>query len=111
MITFNLAARFVLELCALSALAYWGFVTGQSPLAKALLGLGAPLLAAIAWGSFVAPKARWPAPEPWRLLVEVLVFGAAAAGLYAAGQPLLAFALLAAYAANRFLLMRRGSLG
>ena len=43
----NLALRFFLELAALAALAYWGFHTGRSVLADVVLGLGAPLLAAV----------------------------------------------------------------
>lgn len=42
-----LGVRFVLELCAVCALGYWGLQTGQNGLMKILLGLGAPLLAAI----------------------------------------------------------------
>ena len=106
----NYTVRFLLELCALAALGYWGFVTGQGMAAKWLLGLGAPLLAAVAWGAFVAPKARWPAREPWRLLVEIFVFGAAAAGLWAAGQPLLAVVLAVVYMLNRFWLVRSGAM-
>ena len=106
----NYTVRFLLELCALAALGYWGFVTGQGVATKWLLGLGAPLLAAVAWGAFVAPKARWPAREPWRLLVEILVFGAASAGLWAAGQPLLAVVLAVVYIVNRFWLVRSGAM-
>jgi hypothetical protein len=108
--TLNFVIRFVLELCAVAALGYWGFVTGEGLAARLLLGLGAPLLAAVAWGAFVAPKARWPAKEPWRLLVEVMVFGAAAAGLVAVGQSVMALALIVVYAINRFILVRLGAM-
>lgn len=40
----NLALRFLLELCALAALAYWGAQTGRGPVVKIGLGIGAPLL-------------------------------------------------------------------
>lgn len=36
----NLALRFLLELCALIALAYWGFETGSGAIAKFALGIG-----------------------------------------------------------------------
>ena len=111
MAALNLALRFLLELCALAALSYWGFVTGEGWSMQFLLGLGAPLLAAAAWGAFVAPKARWLAKGPWRLLVEVIVFGSAAAALLAAGQPVLAGSLLVVYAVNRYLLVRSGAMG
>jgi Protein of unknown function (DUF2568) len=53
----NLALRFLLELAAIGTLGYWGFRTGSGPLAKAALGLGAPTVAMVVWGTFVAPKA------------------------------------------------------
>ena len=80
MLAINVTLRFVLELCALAALGYWGFTAGAGPVGKALLGLGAPILAAVAWGIFVAPKAVRPLQDPGKLFVELLVFGAAAGG-------------------------------
>ena len=44
----------------LAALAFWGYVVGEGP--AWLLGVGAPVLAAVVWGAFVAPKARVPVP-------------------------------------------------
>ena len=107
----NYTVRFLLELCALAALGYWGFVAGQTLPMQLLLGLGAPLLAAAAWGAFVAPRARWPAHEPWRLLVEIIVFGAASLALWAVHQPALAVILAAVYIANRLWLVRSGAMG
>ena len=43
------------------------------------------MLAAIVWGSFVAPKARFPVSVPVRLAIELTLFGLAVAGLFAAG--------------------------
>ena len=99
-----LALRFLLELCALGALGYWGFTTGGSALAKVGLGLGIPLVAAVAWGTFVAPKALVKAPGAVRLLVEVGVFASAIAGLYVAGSTRLATALMLVYVLDRVLL-------
>jgi Protein of unknown function (DUF2568) len=82
----TLTARFLCELAMLAALAYWGFGAGDGPGAW-LLGIGAPVLAAAVWGSLVAPKARWPVPGPVRVAIELVLFGAAAAALAAAGQP------------------------
>jgi hypothetical protein len=105
MLAINMALRFVLELCALGALGYWGFTTGSGTIGKLVLGLGAPILAAVLWGAFVAPKAARPLQDPAKLLVELVVFGAAAAGLFAAGQPFWAGALLVVYGVNRWLLV------
>jgi hypothetical protein len=83
----NLALRFFLELATLAALGYWGFQVGEGLLLKVVLGLGAPLLAAVLWGVFGSPRALRPLPQPWHLLLEVLVFGSAVPALIAAGQP------------------------
>jgi hypothetical protein len=100
----NLALRFALELSALGALAYWGFTRDAAWPVRLLLGTGAPLAAALLWGTFVAPKARQRLPDPWRLLPEASVFLSAAAALVAAGRPGLALALILAAAANVALL-------
>ncbi len=100
----NLALRFLLELCALAALAYWGFHTGGGWLLKTVLGVGAPLLAAVVWGAFVAPKALVPVSAPVRLALELAVFASAVAGLVASRQPFLAVALGLLYVINRIFL-------
>jgi hypothetical protein len=82
----NLLLRFLLELCALGALGYWGFKTGSGTLAKVGLGVGAPLIAAVVWAVFVSPQASVRLPGFLVLLLQVLVFGGAAAGLVATGH-------------------------
>ena len=53
-----LALRFLLELCALGALGYWGFMTGGTALAKVGLGLGSRGLRR--WhGARSWPPRRW----------------------------------------------------
>jgi hypothetical protein len=86
----NLALRFLLELCALGALAYWGFKTGGGLLAKVSLGIGAPLVAAVVWGTFLSPQAPVQLPGLLVLVLQVLVFGLAAAGLVVTGHRTLA---------------------
>ena len=100
----NLAVRFLLELWAFAALGYWGFQTGSGTVAKAGLGIGAPLVAIVAWGTMVAPKATIEVSPAIRLLVELAVFGSAVAALIATGRLRLALALAVAYAVNRILL-------
>lgn len=100
----NLVVRFLLELCAFGALGYWGFVVGGNVFVKMLLGIGAPLLAAVVWGLFVSPKAAVPLGLPLRLVPEALVFGSAAGALYATRHPVLAVALLILAAVNRALI-------
>ena len=100
----NLTLRFLLELAAIGALGYWGFRTGAGPLGKAALGLGAPALAIVVWGAFVAPKASVDAPEAVRLLLSLAVFGAAAIALAASHESTIAWAFAGAVAINIALL-------
>jgi hypothetical protein len=100
----NLGVRFVLELCALAALAYWGRRAGDRTLVKVVLAVGAPLAAAIVWGLFVAPKATFDPGAGVRLVLEVLVIGCAVVGLAAAGRIRLGLALGAVYVVNRILM-------
>ena len=59
----NLLLRFLLELCALGVLGYWGFKTGSVMSTKVVLGVGAALVAAVVWGTFLSPRA--PIQLPW----------------------------------------------
>jgi hypothetical protein len=79
--------------------------TGGGALAKVGLGLGAPLVAALVWGTFVAPKALVMVPGAVRLLVEVAVFASATGALYVAGNTRLALALMLIYVVHRILLI------
>ena len=91
----TLTARFLCELAMLAALAFWGYVVGEGPWAW-LLGVGAPVLAAVVWGAFVAPKARVPVPASVRVQIELVLYALAAVGLGSAGQPVAAVILAAA---------------
>jgi Protein of unknown function (DUF2568) len=98
----NLALAFLLELCALAALGYWGVRVGGGPVTKVALGLGAPLLAAILWGLFAAPRAPVSVPLVG-LGVKLLVFGSAALALYATGHRVLAIAFAGLVVVNSVL--------
>jgi hypothetical protein len=87
-----LAVLFLLELGALISFGYWGFQLGHGGIAKIALGIGMPLIVAVFWGTFVAPKAAIPVSIPVRIMLQLLVFGSAAAALYASGHPKLAAA-------------------
>ena len=96
----NLAARFLLELCALGALGYWGFQTGDGTFTRIGLGVGAPLLAAVVWAPLVSPNAPVRVALPIHLALQAVVFGSAAVALAAAGHPRLGVALAAAAVVN-----------
>lgn len=101
----NLGLRFVLELCLLGALGYWGFQLEQGWLVRVLMGIGVPLLAAVTWGMFIAPKAEHLLADPWRFGLEFFLFGVGAAALWVAEQPAPAAALFFIYLINRIVLM------
>jgi len=95
----NLAVRFLLELCLLAALAYAGL---QVDIVLAVL---APLVAAVVWGLFVSPKARFPLSRPLWVGVQVVLFGAAVVGLVASGQGVLGSIFGVAVAVNLALVL------
>jgi hypothetical protein len=98
----TLTARFLCELAMLAALAFWGYVVGDGVWAW-LLGILAPVVAAVIWGTFVAPRARVPVAAPVRVAIELALYAAAAAGLAAAGQPVAAVVVGAAGLATSLL--------
>lgn len=102
----NLTLAFLLELCALAALGYWGVSVGDGLVAKAALGLGAPLFAAVLWGLFAAPRATVSVPLVG-LGVKLIVFGSAVVALYATGHRTLAVVFAIIIVANAAL-MRLG---
>jgi hypothetical protein len=102
----NLTLRFVLELCALAALAYGGWHVPGPLWSRILLAVAFPLVAAIIWGRWVAPKASHPIPDPQRLIPEWIVFGGATVALAVTAHPVLAALLAVLAAANRVALWR-----
>ena len=89
----NLALRFGLELVALAglALAAWRWTPGP---ARLVAVVAAPLVAAVVWGTFNvvgdpsrSGQAPVEVPGVTRLLLEVAVLGAGAAGLALAWRP------------------------
>lgn len=104
----NLGLRFFLELCLLAAAGYWGFQLHQSWPLRLLAGLGMVLLVAGTWGLFVAPKARRRLADPWRFLLELVLFGLGAGLLVVMARPYLAAALCLTYLLNRLLMAAWG---
>jgi Protein of unknown function (DUF2568) len=94
--SFTLLARFLLELCMLAALGYWGFKTGDGTAMKVLLGVGAPTLAAVVWGLFIAPKATFEVPTAVWIGLQAVLFGGAAVALASVAPQQLAVYFLVA---------------
>jgi hypothetical protein len=81
----NLALRFILEMVVLVALLIWGFGASDQLILQLLLGLGAPAVAMITWGTLISPKAPRRLDDPMRVGLEIVVFSAGALALVAAG--------------------------
>jgi hypothetical protein len=99
-IAVNLGVRFLLELAMLVALGWVGGEIGSSVVVRVLLAIVFPLVAAVVWGVFVAPKAPRRLTDPAKLLVEIVLFSAAAGGLAVVGHPVLAAVLAVVFAVN-----------
>jgi hypothetical protein len=105
----NLGVRFLLELAMLAALAWTGSELTSSLAANIALAIALPLVAAGVWGAWVAPKASSRLPDPARLLVELVLFAAASAGLALVGHPVLAIVLAVLVVANTAVLRLSGA--
>ncbi|SDN62925.1 Protein of unknown function [Psychrobacillus sp. OK028] len=81
---------FMLELCALGAFSYWGFHMNKGGFINIVMGIGTPLLVAIFWGAFIAPKANFPVTIPIRIILQLIVFGLATTALFASSKGTLA---------------------
>ncbi len=99
----NLGLSFILELCLLAAFAYWGIRTGQNLATKILFGVGVPLLTAIFWGVFMAPKSAYQVKNPVYMIVKAILFGLAVMALIAAGRPVLGWVLGVMFVINTLL--------
>jgi hypothetical protein len=89
-----LALAFGSEVAALVVLARWGWSTGSGA-GRWLPAVGTPLLAALLWGAFAAPRARFRVPAAGAA-VKVVVLGGAVVALAALGHPWWAVVLAAA---------------
>jgi hypothetical protein len=101
----NAILAFLLELAMLLAFGYFGFYLGPNLLLKWLCALGLPLLAAILWGIFFAPKAVRRFPGALGAVLSLGLFLLAALALYQAQQPLAALLLALTALVNRVLVL------
>lgn len=101
----NLGVKFLLELAALAAFAYWGaaLTTGAAAI---ILAIAAPAAAILLWGRLCAPKAPRRLPMRSRIPVELGVFALAALALATAGEPVLAVVYAVCAAVNAIFLTR-----
>jgi hypothetical protein len=88
----NLGLRFILELAALAAMAWWGWRLGAGSW-RFVLAAAIPIAAAVLWGVTAVPddpsrsgRALFATPGLLRLGFEVVFFGLAVWALYATGN-------------------------
>jgi hypothetical protein len=96
----NETLAFLLELIMLGLLAWWGAQAVSGLAGRILLAVAVPLLAAVIWGLFAAPRARVHLPLAGILTVKAIEFGGAAVALAALGHPVLAVVFAAVALVN-----------
>jgi hypothetical protein len=72
-----LTVRFLTELALLAGLAVAGARLGDGIVLSVVNAVLLPVVAAVLWGAFIAPRAGRRLPEPARFVLEVLLFAAA----------------------------------
>lgn len=92
----NLGLRFLLEICALVAIGYWGFYIGNGIILKTIAAI---------WGIFGSPNAIVKLSMPVHLFLEIIVFLLPAIALYFAGKPQLAWIYGITVIINRLLML------
>lgn len=86
MIAFNLAIRFLLEIVAIAALAYWGYRLPSPTTSKVVVSAIAALVLILVWAFVVAPGADNPLSPTTRMLIGSLLLLLSTAALAATGQ-------------------------
>ena len=80
-----LTLRFVLEIGAVAALAWWGIKVGTDDLSRAGLAIFAAVLFIVVWALVVAPKARNPLSPMTRWLIGTGLLLLAVVALWTVG--------------------------
>jgi Protein of unknown function (DUF2568) len=101
----NLLVRFLLELCLLAAVGYWGFKTQSGWAMKIIFGIGLPILIAVLWGLFIAPRATHPLTGISYLAVELILLGSGTLALFASGKTTLGWVYTIILIVNKVLLV------
>ena len=75
----------------LAAVGYWGFKTHSSWTLKILFGIGLPILIAVIWGYFMAPRSTHRLSGIPFTVMDIILLGSGAVALYVSGQITLAW--------------------
>jgi hypothetical protein len=103
----NLTLRFFLEMGGVAAFGYWGYQAVDGP-GRIGLAIGASLVLIVVWAVVVARNADNVLTQPQRDLIGTGLLLAAAAVLFAAGQPAAAVAFGVVVVVNWILLVAFG---
>ncbi|RPI90983.1 MAG: DUF2568 domain-containing protein [Chloroflexi bacterium] len=95
----NLLVRFLLELCMLAAVGYWGFGNGSGWTMKVILGIGLPILVAALWWL------AWRLSGLPRLMLELALLGSGAVALFASNRPELGWVYTVIVIVNKILMI------
>jgi hypothetical protein len=101
------AVAFLLELCALAALGYWGAVAGHGAWAYVLAAL-TPLVAAAIWGTLASPRAPVRLATVPKVVLRLAVLLGGALALAVAGQGWLAGVLVVVIVGDEVALITLG---
>jgi Protein of unknown function (DUF2568) len=99
----NLLIKFLIELAAVAAFAYWGASAASGTFAV-LLAVAVPTAMVVIWGAFAAPNSARRLRTAVRVPLELTVFALAALALVGAGSSALALAFALLVLANAALL-------
>ncbi|MGW1466422.1 YrdB family protein [Streptomyces sp. NPDC002308] len=102
--TVNELLAFIVEVVAIVAFARWGWHASGNTVLRIVLAVGLPAVAAVVWGMFASPKARFTLPVAGVVAVKMLVFACAVAALYDLDGSKSALSYAAVVAANTALL-------
>lgn len=90
-----LTVRFIVEMAGVAALGYWAWQTTPDGWLRIGLTIAAPLVFIVVWGAVAAPRATNELTQPQRDVIGTALILLAAGALAVAGQPTLAFVLVA----------------
>ena len=103
--TLNVLVRFLLELCMLAAVGYWGFTTQSGLTMRIIFGIGPPILLIVLWSLFVAPRAIYPLRGIPHIVLSLILLGLGAVALFASGRADLGWVYAVILIVNQVLLI------
>lgn len=101
----NLLVRFLLELCMLAAVGYWGFKTQSSWTMKIVSGIALPILMIVIWSLFLAPRATYLLHGVAHVVLSLILLGSGAMALFAGGRSDLGWVYIVVLFVNQLLLI------